>query len=134
VCFLRCKSSSYNFLVSSYRLATNQKQEEFVVLELGCFKGDVTLVQSKTTGNFYTTAMKANITSTFSEEVAATRLGKQLPGQIIKQECEPYDYTISDTGETITLTYTYEYTPEEKPKPFKAKEFMEELSLNGVGA
>jgi len=41
---------------------------------------DVTLVQSKTTGNFYATAMKANITSTFSEEVAATMLGKQLPG------------------------------------------------------
>jgi len=38
--------------ISSYRLATNQEQEEFVVLELGCLKGDVTLVQSKTTGNF----------------------------------------------------------------------------------
>ena len=117
--------------ISSYKLATNQEQEEFVVLEL---QGDVTLVQSQTTGNFYATAMKANITSTFSEEVAATMLGKQLPGQIIKQECEPYDYTIPDTGETITLTHTYEYTPEEKPKPVKAKEFMEELSMNGVGA
>jgi len=120
--------------ISSYRLATNQEQEEFVVLELGCLKGDVTLVQSKTTGKFYATAMKANITSTFSEEVAATMLGKQLPGQIIKQECEPYDYTIPETGETITLTHTYEYTPDEKTKPVKAKEFMEELSMNGVGA
>jgi len=90
-------------------------------------------VQSKTTGNFSATAMKANITSTFSEEVAATMLGKQLPGQIIKQECEPYDHTIPDTGETITLSHRYEFTFEEKPKPFKAKEFMEELHLNGVG-
>ena len=54
--------------------------------------------------------MKANITSTFSEEVAATMLGKQLPGQIIKQECEPYDYEIPDTGEVITLTHDYEYS------------------------
>ena len=78
--------------------------------------------------------MKVNIASTFSEEVATTILSEQQHGQIIKQECEPYDYTIPDTGETITLTHTYEYTPDEKIKPVKAKEFMEELSMNGVGA
>jgi len=77
--------------------------------------------------------MKVNIASTFSEEVAATMLGKQLPSHIIKQGCEPYDYTIPDTGETITLSHRYEFTPEEKTKPFKVKEFMEELHLNGVG-
>jgi len=76
--------------------------------------------------------MKANITSTFSVEVATTILSKQLPSHIIKQECEPYDHTIPDTGETITLSHRYEFTFEEKPKPFKAKEFMEELHLNGV--
>jgi len=65
--------------------------------------------------------MKANITSTFSEEVAATMLGKQLPGQIIKQECEPYEYTIPDTGETFTLTHRYEFTPKEKLSPLRRK-------------
>jgi len=116
--------------IANYKLATNKEKETFVVLEL---QGDVTLVQSQTTGKFYATAMRANITSTFTEEVAAGLVGTQMPGQIIKQECEPYDYQIPDSDEVITLTHTYEYSPEEKPQPVKAKDFIEELSVNGVG-
>ena len=41
-----------------------------------------------TTGRFYA----SNFSSTFSEEMAATLIGKQLPGKIIKEECDPYDF------------------------------------------
>lgn len=44
-------------------------------------------------------------------------IGSEFPGIIMKQECEPYEYTISDTGEVITLNHRYVYLPEEPKKP-----------------
>ncbi len=35
-------------------------------------------------------------------------IGQELPGSIVKQECEAYQYTIKDTGEVITLQHRWE--------------------------
>lgn len=92
--------------VIDYAIRMNGNGEEFVTLIL---QGDVDIVQSKNTGKFYATAFQTSIVSTFSEQVAARMVGKELPGQIVKLECEPYEYTIPESGEIISIGHTYEY-------------------------
>lgn len=94
--------------ISGYRLAHNQDGEPFVVLTL---MGDVELVQSSITGRFYATSKTANITSTFSPEIADTLIGKQLPGRIDRVDCDPYSYVIPETGEEVTLAHRWDYVP-----------------------
>ena len=99
--------------VTNYAVGTNSEGKSFVKLIL---QGDLEMVQSKTTGKFYATARKCSITSTFDEQTAKLLVGKQLPGAIIKEDCEPFDYTIPETGEEISLSYRYVYVPTE-PQP-----------------
>ena len=86
--------------------------EEFIVLIL---QGDVNIIQSESTGNFYATAYKTTISTTFNEVLAAKMVGKELPGEIVKKDCEPYAYTNPETGEVVMLTHTYEYVTETEP-------------------
>jgi hypothetical protein len=99
-------------VISDYRHCKNSDDEEFISLIL---ESDIEIVQSKTTGNFYATARRCSIFSTFSEERAKSLIGKQLPGQIIKEECEPYRYTVPETGENIELSHTYRYLSSSLP-------------------
>jgi hypothetical protein len=94
--------------IVSYRLNKNSDDEEFISLIL---EGDLTIVQSNKTGNFYATAKRCSITSTFNEESAKKLIGRELPGQIIREECNPYLYTVPETGEEIELSHTYKYEP-----------------------
>ncbi|MBK6352755.1 MAG: hypothetical protein IPF46_04985 [Saprospiraceae bacterium] len=48
-------------------------------------QGDPEMVRSQETGNFYATAKKCTITSTFSKQFAAEIVGKQLPGRDCKR-------------------------------------------------
>ncbi|WBV51972.1 MULTISPECIES: hypothetical protein [Chryseobacterium] len=89
------------------RVAENK---EFFVLEVS---GGIEMVLSKTTGMYYATSKKATITSTFDEETCQSLIGSEFPGSIVKEECEPYEYTIQDTGEIITLSHRYVYRAEE---------------------
>jgi hypothetical protein len=34
-----------------------------------------------------------------------------MPGTIERVECDPYNYTVPETGEVVTLAHTYEYVP-----------------------
>jgi hypothetical protein len=49
----------------------------------------------------------------FTEDVAKTLIGKQLPGSIQRVECEAYEYIVEKTGETMLLSHTYTYVPDE---------------------
>jgi hypothetical protein len=60
----------------------------------------------------YLTARTAWIPSTFNVPTAVELVGTTLTGEIRKVNCEPYDYTIKETGEVIQLTYSFEYLPE----------------------
>lgn len=92
-------------------------------------QGGVELVKSNATGNFYATARKTSITSTFDEETCQALLGSEIPGKIVKKECEPYTFTIKDTGEIIELSHRYEYVPEEVSVP-SAREEMSESTVD----
>lgn len=97
--------------ITNYHVRKNNEGNSFIALEL---QGDIEMIQSATTGNFYATAKKCSMSSTFTEDVAKNLIGKQLPGRIDRVECDAYDFTVKDTGEVISLTHTYEYNPEEK--------------------
>ncbi|WP_412987689.1 hypothetical protein [Pontimicrobium sp. IMCC45349] len=78
-------------------------------------QGGVEMVQSKETGNFYATARKASITSTFDDETAQGLIGQEIPGRIEKAKCDPYEVINQDTGEVTVLHHRYVYVSEETP-------------------
>jgi hypothetical protein len=98
--------------VENYAVRQNSNGESFVALIL---QGDLELVQSSSTGKFYATARRCSISSTFNESTAALLIGRQIPGTIQKESCEPYEYVIQETGEKITLQFRYVYSPVEIP-------------------
>lgn len=101
--------------VSNYALRVRKSDEStFVVLEL---TGGLEIIQSSSTGKFYASMRKANLPSTFSEEMAKTLIGQTLQGNIIKEEVEPYEFTNQKTGEIMMLNYSYAYQPEENAAP-----------------
>ena len=81
---------------------------------------------------FYATAKKAIISSTFDEMTCKGLIGTQISGSIEKQECEPYEYVIQETGEEITLAHRWVYVPEEaNSAKDKFKPETEAFSKNG---
>ena len=87
----------------------NKKAEEFNVLIL---QGDVEAIISQESGKPYLTARKTSIPCTFDEVMAKTLVGKDMPGEIQKMDCEEYEFEIPGTGKKIKLAYTYVYTPD----------------------
>ncbi len=63
--------------IVDYRACKSSDGNEFFSLIL---EGDLTMVQSKETGNWYATAKRSSITSTFSEDRAKKLIGRELPG------------------------------------------------------
>jgi len=96
--------------IINYALSESKEGKPFVSLKL---QGDIELVQSLETGKFYATTRRCSITSTFDEATAKSLIGEKLPGRIKRSQCEPYDFTVPETGEVISLAHTYEYVPEE---------------------
>lgn len=93
---------------------TRRRKEDgttFFVLEV---HGGIEFIQSKTTGQYYAAAKRCFIPATFEEEVCKSLKGTMIKGSIEKVECEPYQHTIKETGEVITLNHKYEYNPEEE--------------------
>ena len=107
------------------------EDKEFFVLEI---TGGIEMVQSQTTGNFYATAKKAFLPSTFDEETCKALIGSEIAGSVEKVECTPYEYTVRDTGEIIMLSHRYMYVPEAPTKPSVQKNFetnVDAFSKNG---
>lgn len=96
--------------IIDYVLRENSKGDEFVVLKL---QGSITMIRSKTTGNFYADSKSCFITSTFTEEQAQALIGSMIEGKIVKESCEPYDYIPPNSSEIITLEYRYVYVDSE---------------------
>lgn len=124
--------------IINYKEREKDNGETFFVLEL---QGGIEMVQSKETGNFYATAKRAFIPSTFDLQTCSALIGTEMPGKIIKEECEPFDYVIKETGEEITLSHRWVFAPEDLPTPTnsntpKATENLqpqvEQFSQNGV--
>jgi hypothetical protein len=95
--------------VSNYAVRTRKDGSTFITLEL---TGGVELCQSSSSGSFYATVRKCNVPSTFNEQVAKSIIGQKIPGEIIRVQCEPYEWTNKNTGEVITLQHSYGYRPQ----------------------
>jgi hypothetical protein len=87
----------------------NGAGEDFFLLVL---QGGLQLVKSQETNRYYATMKQANISTTFDEATCKSLIGEEIPGSIVKVETEPYDYTVPETGEVITLTHRWEYQKE----------------------
>lgn len=85
------------------------EDKDFFVLEL---QGGIEMVKSQNTGKYYVTAKKAYISSTFDEVTCKALIGTEMEGSIVKTECEPFEYTVKETGEIIILNHTYVYMTE----------------------
>ncbi len=96
--------------IVNYQKRTTEQGKEFFTLEL---QGGVEIVKSKDTNKNYLTARKASMSCTFDEFTCQSLIGTELPGSIMKVECDEYSFTIKDTGEVITLTHRFEYVETE---------------------
>src|SRR5688500_17828490 len=97
--------------VIEYKLRFNSEGKPFLSLIL---QGGIEIVRSAN-GNIYATAKKASLATTFDEATCKSLVGSELPGQIQKEECEPYQYTVEDTGEVLMLSHRYVYVEQEQP-------------------
>lgn len=94
--------------IIDYKKRQNADGKDFFTLTLA---GDITFVKSSVSGNYYATQWLSSVTSTFSEEVCKSLLGKQIPGVVERIETEEYEYKIPETGETVILTHKYCFSP-----------------------
>ena len=95
--------------VVDYAIRKSKDGREFYVLVL---QGGLSLVQSKESGNYYATVKKCSIPSTFDEKTAKEMIGEKITGSVQRKECEPYSFTVKDTGEILELNYRWVYVPE----------------------
>lgn len=94
-------------IVSAFETRQNSQGEDFSVIILEA--EELEIVTSQNTGKQYAKVQRMSIPCTFSEETAKRMMGKQLPGEIQRRECEAYEYTSKQTGEVLTLTHSYAY-------------------------
>jgi hypothetical protein len=96
--------------VIDYKIRLNGEGKPFVSLIL---QGGIEIVRSAN-GNAYATAKKASLATTFNEITCKSLIGSEMPGQIVKETCEPYQYTVEETGEVLMLSHRYVYVEQEQ--------------------
>lgn len=100
--------------VTGFKTKQANDGHSFTLLEL---QGELEMVQSQETGRFYATARKCAVSTTFDEVLAKSFVGKQMPGRIVRVQCEPYEYEVESTGEVITLSHRWGFWPEGAEAP-----------------
>lgn len=117
--------------IVNYKKRQAEDGREFFVLEI---TGGIEMVMSQVSNQFYATAKRAYIASTFDEETCKVLLGTAMPGNVEKKDCDLYEYTIKETGETITLSHRYMFVPETKspsqPNYGKVQPDVNSFSIN----
>ena len=111
--------------VTNFKIVETDKGETYVRLQL---EGDLEMIKSDKTGNFYAHTKKCSISSTFDEVTAQNMIGKQLTGSIIKEEVEPYEYEID--GEILTLSHRWAYS-DQSPQELAVQDLVKSVSSNG---
>ena len=96
--------------ISGYAARESADGKKFYALIL---QGGIEMVLSEESGRYYATSKQASITSTFDEATCKALVGTKLPGKISRVQSDPYDYTVKETGEIITLTHRWAYSPNE---------------------
>ncbi|WP_183147884.1 hypothetical protein [Chryseobacterium nematophagum] len=96
--------------IINYKERQKEDGTSFYLLEV---QGGIEMVKSQSTGLYYATLQKAFIPSTFNETTCKALIGTQMKGNILKVECDPYEYTVKDTGEVIMLHHKFIYSQQE---------------------
>ena len=96
--------------IINYKKRQAEDGREFFVLEIS---GGIEMVKSQTSNQFYATTKKAFISSTFDEQTCKALIGTEMPGIVVKQECEPYEYLNKESGQVLVLNHRYVYAQEE---------------------
>lgn len=94
----------------------------FFILEL---QGGVEMSLSKA-GQYYATAKKAYVTSTFDEQTCKALVGTEMAGTIVKKEVEPFTYVVTQTGEELILNHRWVFVPEQE-EATKQDELVDQL-------
>ena len=110
--------------IIGYKPAQSAEGKDFFLLIL---MGGISFVKSTITGNYYATAWRTSITSTFNEDVCKTLVGTKVAGEIEKIDAEPYDYKIPSTGETIVLYHKYRFNPSPNTPSMEETVFQPEM-------
>lgn len=97
--------------VIGYRLRQNLDGKSFYALQL---QGRIEMIKSAS-GNSYLSARTVSMPTTFTEDVCASLVGAELPGTIVRQDVEPYEYTNPETGEALMLSHRFIYLEQEEP-------------------
>ncbi|WP_313004218.1 hypothetical protein [Chryseobacterium gleum] len=92
--------------IISYKARQREDGTTFCALEV---QGGIEMVLSQKTNQYYATAKKTFISSTFDEETCKALIGTELQGNVQKEECEPYEYIIKETGESIIMQHRFVY-------------------------
>ncbi|HSD08175.1 hypothetical protein [Flavobacterium sp.] len=95
--------------IIDYKQRQTENGRAFFVLEISA---GIEMVKSST-NQFYATSKKAFIASTFDEQTCKALIGTEMPGNVVKKECQAYEYVVKETGELVTLTHRFVYEPEE---------------------
>lgn len=113
--------------IINYKTRQREDGTEFYLLEV---QGGIEMIQSKTTKQYYATAKKATVSTTFDEDTCRGLIGSEFPGKISKITTEPYQYTIKESGELVTLQHRYIYLPDnvESEEATQAKELEQAFS------
>ncbi len=96
--------------IINFKKSENTEGKEFISIKV---QGGVMAIQSQKTGRMYLTAQTAYVSSTFDEATAKALIGSTIPGMVKRVASDPYEYTIKETGEVVTLSHKFEYLPEE---------------------
>ena len=97
--------------VTNYKEIKKEDGTSFFALIL---ESGLEMVKSQKTNKYYATTRTASMPTTFDEASCKLFIGQQFDGSIEKVECEPYQYTIKDTGEVIELSHQYDYISKEE--------------------
>ena len=116
--------------IINYKERQREDGTSFFVLEV---QGGIEMIKSAKTGLYYASAKRATVSSTFDEATCNALIGTQMPGAIQKVACDPYEYTVRESGEVITLNHRNTYQPEEEVASSSARVTpeVEQFSSNG---
>lgn len=114
--------------IVNYLKRQTEEGKLFFVLEI---QSGIEMALSSKTGQFYATAKKASISSTFDEDTCKALIGTEMPGTIEKVECQPFEYVIKETGEVISLHHRYRFVPE-LPASLKEEQAIKNLLGNNA--
>ena len=95
--------------VINYKERQTEEGTNFYVLEV---QSGIEMVKSQISSNYYATAKRCYVPSTFDETTCKSLIGSQIDGKIVKENCDPYEFVIKETGEVIQLNHRYVYKEE----------------------